>query len=295
VTLGEIGKIKKACPGMELEYFVHGAMCVSYSGRCLLSRWMRDRSANLGDCAQPCRWKYKIKNYGVPLSGTNNLSLANSREICVEEDEHGTYLLNSKDLCLIQHLDKLAKAGINSFKIEGRTKSVYYVSAAVKAYRQALNAVNAKKNKKDLKKIVMKAKNELEKLANRGYSTGFLLGKDDWENNAENSHGKNEWQFAGEVVGGKENINKVHPVELRQSRIRLAGFSRVKVHNVLKAGDVVEIITPQEIFRDKVKEIWDSDGKKAQSAHGGSKNSYSVRFKNNYKPLSLLRKRLRKF
>ena len=134
LSLKEIEQIHKKVPKLELETFVHGAMCMSYSGRCLLSKWFVDRSANLGDCVQPCRWEYNL---------------------AIEQDQHGSYILNSKDLCLLEHLDKLRKAGVKSFKIEGRTKSTYYIANTTKAYREAIDKSRPTKEiKKDLNKLI---------------------------------------------------------------------------------------------------------------------------------------------
>lgn len=134
LMLKEITEIKKAVPKMELEIFVHGAMCISYSGRCLLSAAMTGRSANLGKCAQPCRWQYKTYLEEAKRKG---------EFYPIEEDEKGTYLMNSKDLCLIEHLDKIVAAGITGLKIEGRNKTDFYVASAARAYRQALAAVTS--------------------------------------------------------------------------------------------------------------------------------------------------------
>jgi len=290
VTLGEIRKIRKKCPKVGLEYFVHGAMCMSLSGRCLLSSWLRNRSANLGDCAQPCRWPYRG-------NWSNQGDLGSQGKIFeVQEDEHGAYLFNSKDLCLIEHLDELAKAGVDSFKIEGRTKSVCYVACAAKAYRQVLDAIKSGKNKAEIEKISVASKKELDKLTNRGYSTGFLFGKDKWENNVECSHKKNQWQFVGEIIGEAEKSSRVHPVKSpTQGRgAALPQFHRVKVHNALEEKEKVEIITPREVFSDKVGEIR-KIGKKGEdrviSAHGGSQNIYLINFSRVYPEKSLLRKK----
>jgi len=162
VTLEEIREIKKNVPKMELEYFVHGAMCMSYSGRCILSKWMNNRSANLGDCTQPCRWRYhttcNIKHE------TKNISVKDERnrfEIDLEEDQHGTYFFNSYDLNLIEHLKDLAEAGVESFKIEGRAKSVYYISIVCRAYQRVISSLgkgkeligSVKKSQKDFSTI----------------------------------------------------------------------------------------------------------------------------------------------
>ncbi|MFA5926380.1 MAG: U32 family peptidase C-terminal domain-containing protein [Parcubacteria group bacterium] len=316
VTLEEIKKIRKACPRIELEYFVHGAMCMSLSGRCLLSSWMRGRSANLGDCVQPCRWPYRVTKKEKDI-------------IEIQEDEQGTYIFNSKDLCLIEHLDDLAKAGIDSFKIEGRTKSVYYVSTVVRNYRMVLDAIKNKKGLKELKKTVKSAKGELLKLNNRGYTTGFLFGKDKWENNFDLSHEKNRWQFVGEVMkppnfaygisvrsfGGAKFLEAEKEAFIRracgrsflrkginnkentrasldsgESRACFAGFKQVKIHNVLSEKEKVEIVTPSGVISDRVEEIRKEDGEKVKSAHGGSKNVYFIRLKDYYPEKSLIRK-----
>jgi putative protease len=266
VMLPEIKRIKKACPKMELEYFVHGAMCMSYSGRCLLSRWMKSRSANLGDCVQSCRWPYRVTRNAKHETQEKEKTI-------LEEDEHGSYLLNSKDLCLVEYLDELAKAGINAFKIEGRTKSAYYVACVAKAYRQVLDAVNSGKSKAEIKKISAEEKKELVKLVNRGYSTGFLFGKNKWENDFGRSHKENEWQFVGEALASDKKIN------------------RVKVHNALLLGEKIEVVTSENIFADKVRELRNINGEKVKSAHGGAKNLYFLELSRIYPEKSLLRKR----
>lgn len=281
VTLSEIKAIRKECPKIELEYFVHGAMCMSLSGRCLFSKWMRNRSANLGDCVQPCRWKYKVQsakckaqNFGVPQSGTDILYADDSKIMTVEEDEHGTYIFNSKDLCLIEHLDKLKKAGINAFKIEGRTKSVYYVACVTRAYRKVMDAMRRERTA-PIRKEIKKSKEELKKIVNRGFTTGFLFGEDKWENNFDCSHKGNDWQFVGEIIG--ENRN---------------GWHKLRAHNALKAGEKVEIIAPKNIFISRVEEIKNEKGESVGSAHGGSKNICFVRLPGKFPQKSLLRKKL---
>lgn len=215
----------------------------------------------------------------------------------VEENEHGTHIFNSKDLCLIEHLDELAKAGVNSFKIEGRTKSAYYVVCATRAYRQVLDMIESKKSRSEIKRVVGNAKKELEKMVNRGYSTGFLFGKDKWENDFEKSRWENKWQFVGEVIGGEKNdrIRSAKSPTLGRGA-PTAQFNRVKVkiHNALKMGEKVEIITPDEIYSDKIGEIvkiGKVEEEKVISAHGGSGNIYYLKLKRSYQRKSLLRKR----
>jgi len=148
-SLQEIKEISKHLGNScEIEVFVHGAMCVSYSGRCMLSNYMAKREANRGECAHPCRWKYALVEEKRP-----------GEFLSIEEDARGTYIMNSRDLCLINHLDELSKAGVTSFKIEGRNKSEYYVSAAVSAYKR-------------------RDHNDAHKIPHRPYTTGFVFGDD---------------------------------------------------------------------------------------------------------------------
>ncbi|MFC1613231.1 U32 family peptidase [Patescibacteria group bacterium] len=262
VTLKEIAEIHKRLPKLELEYFVHGAMCMSYSGRCILSKLLSERSANLGACSQPCRWEYDITEHTIdfPLTkaGTSfcapplckggycDITVAekNGKQLHLEQDQHGTYILNSKDLCLIKYLAELTKAGISSFKIEGRTKSAYYVAAITKLYRQTIdNNYNPPKNYED----------ELKKITNRGYTTGFLFGEEKCEHNFKESHRKCDWQFVGEVIKNKKNI------------------LRIKVHNGLYITDEIEFITPiGENIKLKLDNLQDAKtGKPLNEVHGG--------------------------
>ena len=163
MTLSEIAQMRAKIPKeLEIECFVHGAMCVSFSGRCLISSFMTGRDANRGDCAQPCRWKYHL--YEQNREG---------QYFPVEEVDGGTYLYNSRDLCMIDHIDKLVEAGVSSLKIEGRAKSAYYTAVATNAYRHALNDyMNDPQNYK----VQPWIKEELEKISHREYSTGFFFG-----------------------------------------------------------------------------------------------------------------------
>lgn len=159
LSLDEIREIRKNSPGeLELEAFVHGAMCVSFSGRCLLSNYMTNRDANRGECAQPCRWKYHLVEEKRP------------GEYFEITEDNGTYILNSNDMCMIEHLPELIDAGITSFKIEGRMKSAYYTAVVTNAYRQALDAAIENKS---LSKVWIE---EVEKVSHRTYSTGFYYG-----------------------------------------------------------------------------------------------------------------------
>jgi len=214
LTLKEIAEIHKHVPKLELECFVHGAMCMSYSGRCLLSKWINNREANLGDCSHPCRWSYGIKTKKHQnIKTIDELVLSEKGhpniEMIVEQGKEGSYILNSRDLCLIKYLDKLKKAGICSFKIEGRAKSIYYLATVIRAYRRVLDGLESP----------TQAMKDLNKLQTRGYSYGFLFGKDKVEQNDKHSHEKINWEFAGEVVKSQKS-----KVKSQKSKIRNFDF-----------------------------------------------------------------------
>jgi putative protease len=250
VTLKEIKEIHQAVPKIELEYFIHGAMCMAYSGRCFLSKLLVDRSGNLGDCAQPCRWAYD-----VTLKTGNH-----PEELELVEEQHGTYLLNSKDLCLINHLQELVAAGITSFKIEGRAKSVYYQATVCGIYRRALELIKKKTPVAKLKKELDYLFKELEtKLVHRGYTTGFLLGNRA-EQNIADSHNASDWEFCGQVLRSET---------AEDGKIRVY----FQVHNTIKVGAEVEIIRPNyDIINLKIKNLWDEKKDTVLTeAHGGGK------------------------
>lgn len=274
VTLREIKEIHRAVPKMELEYFVHGAMCMSYSGRCFLSKLLSGRSGNLGDCAQPCRWEYDIF---LKTGG-------HDEELELVEERHGTYLLNSRDLCLIKHLRELALAGVTSFKIEGRAKSVYYQAAVCGAYRRALRAIGGKASSGKAKELEY-LYNELEtKLVHRGYTEGFLLGGRGEQNTAR-SHEKSAWEFCGQVLESSALGNGPAKV-------------RFQVHNTIRRGDQLEIIRPDyDIIEVKLRRLWDGkSGKEITEAHGGGGGQTAVlelpSAAKPLPPLSVLRRRL---
>nr|WP_319488444.1 U32 family peptidase [uncultured Caproiciproducens sp.] len=162
LNLDEIAEIRAKTPKeLELEAFVHGAMCVSFSGRCLLSSYLTGRDANRGDCAQPCRWEYALMESKRP-----------GQYMPVFEDRHGTYILNSKDMCMIEHIPEILKAGVTSLKIEGRAKSAYYVAVTTNAYRNAIDEYY----KHPLEKVSPWIVEEMNKISHREYSTGFYFG-----------------------------------------------------------------------------------------------------------------------
>lgn len=248
VTLSEIKEIHRAVPQLELEYFVHGAMCMAYSGRCFLSKMFLDRSGNLGDCAQPCRWQYDIR-----LKAGNH-----PEELELVEERHGSYLLNSKDLLLLPYLKDLAAAGVTSFKIEGRAKSVYYQAVVCGAYRRALGLLGKRLAAAEYAKEISRLKKELEtKLSHRGYTSGFLLGGKAGQN-TEDSHNEIGWEFCGQVLGTEK---------IGRGRLRVL----FQVHNTVRVGDMIEIIRPDyDIIKVKLNNLWDAaTGEAITESHGG--------------------------
>lgn len=278
VSLKDIKEIKKANPKVELEYFVHGAMCMSYSGRCLLSAWMTGRSANLGDCAQPCRWKYQKTKSEKHKAQSVSMSVENEKgefELDLEEDQNGTYFFNSKDLNLLNHLDKLQKAGVDSFKIEGRNKSLFYLATVTRAYRKVIDSIELKSSKVlKVKKIIRAQQKELDNLMNRGYTSGFLLGKEA-EQNFAGSHRKPQFQFVGEVLAVKKNL------------------LTVKAHNAVRTKDKVVAVAPGKNISFSIKKIYNNKMQEVASAHGGHERVFYFKInRNGIKPLSLIQKKI---
>jgi putative protease len=170
LSLEEIAEIRAKTPSdLELECFVHGSMCVSFSGRCLLSEYLTGRDANRGLCAQACRWRYKLHEFSLEEEKRPGIAFP------IEEDPNGTFILNASDLNMIEYLDKLSEAGVSSFKIEGRAKSVYYVSLVTNAYKSGINLLKTSNYFRNSTKV-MELKDELDKVSHRTYGTGFFIG-----------------------------------------------------------------------------------------------------------------------
>jgi putative protease len=183
LSFDEIARIRENV-GLELECFVHGSICISYSGRCYMSAFMANRSANMGECAHPCRWNYTLVEEKRP-----------GEFLPVYENDRGTYVMSSKDLCMVEHLDKLHRAGVNSFKIEGRTKGINYVAGVVKTYREAIDAFDtAGRYKVDDRWMA-----ELRILSNRGYTTGMYIG--DQNTTGYNHDEQNAYRMNHTLVG----------------------------------------------------------------------------------------------
>ncbi|WP_456397487.1 U32 family peptidase C-terminal domain-containing protein [Desulfurobacterium sp.] len=231
LSLKEIAEIKKAIPDIEIEIFVHGAMCMAYSGRCLLSSYLTARDPNRGNCAQSCRWKY----YVVEEKREGEL-------YPIEEDHHGTYIFNSKDLCALPLLDKLYEIGVDSVKIEGRVKSIYYVAVTTAVYRKAINII--KNNPESFKTELPRLIEELDKISHRPYTTGFL---------------------------GQEKELQYYPTS---SYIRKYKFLAIyknnlwEVKNPFKIGDKVELFSKNgESIKATIKKILKNGEKQIHTAH----------------------------
>lgn len=218
LSLAEIKEISDFCPETQLEAFVHGAMCISYSGRCLLSNYFNGRDANRGECVQACRWQYELreKSKGGEFFG-------------IEEDERGSYILNSKDLNMIDHIDEMAKAGICSLKIEGRMKSEYYLATVINAYRRAIDEYYKIGDKYKKNKTFY---DELLKTNHRIFTTAYMLGGNTETVNYSDSQSAGEKQFAAVVTEGT-NDN---------------GYFVAEMRNRFKKGDKLEVLTPGENF-----------------------------------------------
>jgi len=246
LSLVEIKDIKEKLPGLELECFVHGALCMAYSGRCFLSKLFSNgqRDANLGDCAQPCRWQYEIKAQG------------HEQTLELVEEAHGSYLLNSQDLCLLRRLPELIAVGLDAFKIEGRAKSVYYLANVVGAYRQAIDLVvgEAANLAEELDKLYQEL---ITKLYHRGYTEGFMFQQGQLAQNLDNSHNDPDWEFCGQVLSCTEE----------RSGYRL----EVKVHNTMQSGDRLELVRPYyDIMTMKLGVMVDqATNQTITEAHGG--------------------------
>ena len=236
LSLDEISEIRRRV-NVELEVFVHGAMCISYSGRCLLSNYMTGRDANRGDCAQSCRWCYALVEEKRP-----------GQYFPIFEDDRGTYILNSKDLNMLAHLPELAAAGIDSLKIEGRMKSVYYVATVVWAYRQALDAYHA-----DPEGFSVKAEwlEELDKISHRPYTTGFYFGRPGPDAQSYESGGYvRNYDFVGLV---EETAGKA---------------SRIAVRNRIRLGDKLELVRPREsCIEFTLERMQDEEGNPVDESH----------------------------
>lgn len=241
LPLEEIKRIRdKTPPELEIETFVHGAMCMSFSGRCLLSNYMVGRDANRGECAQPCRWGYYLMEEKRP-----------GQYFPIFEDEKGSYILNAKDMCMIEYIDKVIDAGVTSLKIEGRAKSFYYVAVVTNAYRQAVDLY--KKDPKNFK-LPSWIEEETRKVSHRQYSTGFYFGRPEEGQYYENGGYVRQWDVV--AVVDKTEGDVLYCTQ----------------RNKFSVGEEVEIIRPFATLEDRtvtyqVTEITDELGNKRESAN----------------------------
>ncbi|ABX31278.1 peptidase U32 [Petrotoga mobilis SJ95] len=243
LSLKEISEIREKVPDIDIEVFIHGAMCVSISGRCLLSNYLTGRDANRGQCTQPCRWKYYLMEEKRP-----------GEYFPVFEDERGTYIMNSKDLCTVDFLDKIIETGVDSLKIEGRMKSSYYAGMTTKVYRQAIDSYY---NKEYTKELIDSLKKELESVSHREYTSGFYFHKpgENSQNYKTSSYIRN-YKFVGKII---EKISEDQYV--------------VDIRNKIEKGEELEIVTKKgentKILLDQIVNL--EDGSLIDSANPNQK------------------------
>ena len=267
LSLEEIEQIRQHVPAMELEVFVHGALCMAYSGRCLLSGYLNRRDANQGTCTNACRWQYQAAparetasgdivrdiqptlGQGAPTEQLFVLQESNrpGSEMPAFEDEHGTYIMNAKDLRAVQHVERLAAMGVHSLKIEGRTKSHFYCARTVQCYRQAIDDAAAGRP------FDLSLMDNLESLAQRGYTEGFLRRHvhDEYQNYLRGNSVSERQQFVGELTG-----------------VRLNGLAEVKVKNRFALGDHLELMTPRGNYHFDLHQLFDGEQRRLALAPG---------------------------
>lgn len=239
MTFDELKELRRRMPEtLELEAFVHGAMCISYSGRCLLSNFMAERDANRGECAHPCRWKYSLVEEKRP-----------GEYYPVSEDERGTYILNSRDLCMIEHIPEIIESGLASAKIEGRMKSIFYVATIVNAYRRAIDAYyeNPQEYRFDPSWL-----SELKKVSHREFTTGFYFDKpSNRDQNYQTSAYTRDYSFVGLV----------------KSYDPVTGFAVIEQRNKMNVGDVIEVFGPHtDYFTQTIEIMLDEEDQPIESA-----------------------------
>ena len=239
LSLKEIREIRDHIPeDMEIESFIHGAMCISYSGRCLMSNYLTGRDANRGSCAQPCRWNYALMEEKRP-----------GQYFPVLEDERGTYIFNSKDMCLLPYLPDVIESGVDSLKIEGRMKSVHYAASVVKAYREAIDSYFENPEGFAVKKEWLE---ELDKVSHRAYTTGFYYGRPTEKD---------------QIYGTSSYIQTSDFVGLVLEYDEKTGFATVEQRNNMKIGQEIEVFQPKLAgFRQVLSEMYNDEGEPIEVA-----------------------------
>jgi len=242
--LDDIAAIKAGVPEMELEVFVHGAMCLAYSGRCFLSSYMAGRSANQGDCTHSCRWLYRV---------LEEKQRPGEYFPIIESEEGYTSILSSKDLCMFDYLDLLKDAGVDSIKIEGRMKSLYYTSVVTRSYRKALDRLEGRSHDGSTEpQSIVPYREELFKISRREYSTGFFFGKRDADKTTSTSYAR-EYTFLGTI--GRQ----IEP-----------GWFELHVKNQIRAEQELEFIGPEVLFiKDAEYQLYNQHGEAVQQADHG--------------------------
>ncbi len=231
MSLAEIREIRRRC-SVELEMFVHGAMCISYSGRCLMSNYFTGRDANRGSCAQACRWRYSLVEETRP-----------GQYFPIEEDERGTYIFNSKDMCLLPHIADVIESGVDSLKIEGRMKSVHYAASVTKAYRLAIDSYVANPEHFQVQPEWLA---ELDKVSHRAYTTGFYYCQPSAEDQI---YGNSSYMQTSDFIG------------LVRSYDVVTGWATVEQRNNMKCGQEIEVFQPTgPLYRQTLAEMVDEEG-----------------------------------
>ena len=264
LSLEEIRQTKENIPSdMDIEAFIHGAMCISYSGRCLLSNYLSGRDANKGECSHPCRWKYHLVEETRP-----------GEYMPVEENERGTYIYNSKDLCMISHVDDLINAGVGSFKIEGRMKTPFYVGTVVKAYREAIDDYFTDPSL--YKSKISYYVDEVSKASHREFTTAFYYGRPD---------GSEQVYTSNSYIRGYDFIGMVEE-DFDEKR----GFAEVMQRNKFEVGEAIEVVPAKgESWEMVVEEMWNKDGTSILSAPH-PQEMLKVKFPRPVKKYDMLRK-----
>ncbi|RNC29311.1 MAG: putative protease YdcP [Candidatus Dichloromethanomonas elyunquensis] len=268
LTIDDLKNIRPKAGG-ELEIFVHGAMCMSYSGRCLLSNYLTGRDANRGECTHPCRWGYALMEEKRP-----------GQYFPLEEDARGSYIFNSHDLCLLPHLPLLKEIGLESYKIEGRMKSAYYVASTVKVYREAIDVL-WEQGEAEFRKRIPSWLAEMDKVSHRDYAAGFLFGKPGAEaHNIETSNYIREYSFVGRVLEEQECS--------RNGKTEVGCW--IEQRNNFRVGDELEVLSPKGTpWTFQVTGLWDLNGEKINVArHPQQKLRISLPVP--LEPFSILRK-----
>ncbi|AOY77036.1 peptidase U32 family protein [Clostridium formicaceticum] len=262
LSFDEIKEIRKHISNeIELEAFVHGAMCISYSGRCLLSNYMAGRDANRGECAHPCRWNYYLVEEKRP-----------GEYMPIIEDEKGSYIMNSKDLCMIEYIPELIESGINSLKIEGRMKTTYYVATIIRAYRMAIDAYYD--NPKEWK-CLPEWLREIKKASHRDFTTGFYLDKPDHKEH---------------IYGDKSYIRGYSFIGMIKAYDETTQIATVQQRNRFFSGDDIEIIGPsKEVIKMKIEKMWNEEGEEIEVAPH-PKQIVKFKVKHKVEPYYILRR-----